>query len=72
MTKAELTTRLAALKNGEAACLKAIEDARANLISQRGAIQECEFWLSQPEPEKPALPSLAGEDYPKLPVAGEA
>ena len=43
MIKDDLAARLAALKNGEAALIKQMEDLKNSLITQRGAMSECEF-----------------------------
>ena len=70
MTKDELSQRIVALRNGETAILKQLEDAKNSLIAQRGAIQECEFWISQIQEDQKL--SIDLPEYPKLPVAGEA
>ncbi len=51
MTKDKIETRLQALQKDFETARRNFEIARANVDAIAGAIQDCQYWLSELEPE---------------------
>jgi phage shock protein A len=63
MNREQLEQRIANYKNSLVTAQEMVKTLQANINATQGAIQECEYWLSQLPPVEttPEVPEQSGE-----------